>query len=507
MTKKAFLYAVVTLLSVFSAFAQKAKSYHEQYRPQIHFSPPAHWMNDPNGLVYYKGVYHMFYQYYPKGTVWGPMHWGHATSTDLVHWNNKPIALYPDSLGLIFSGSAVVDYNNTSGLGINGQPPLVAMFTHHDQAKEKDGKNDTENESLAYSNDGGNTWKKYAHNPVLKNPGISDFRDPKVIWYAPGKKWVLTLATKDRITFYSSPNLKDWAKESEFGETLGGHGGVWECPDLFPVTAADGKKMWVLIVNINPGGPQGGSATQYFTGDFDGKTFKPNSTSTRWLDQGTDEYAGVTWSNTGNRRIFLGWMSNWNYANIVPTKAWRSAMTIPRELKLIKVDSSYYVASQPVKELGNLKDETKSLPAMTVKGDVSITKILNRSDNQFQFNISSKQLKSFFITLSNAQNEKLIVGFDEKENAWYIDRTHAGESGFNKDFAKRFSSARVAKGVGTDVTLIVDAASVELFADKGLTVMTSIFFPKKPLSTISISSKEGFSASGMAYAPLKSIWP
>ncbi|HTI58325.1 glycoside hydrolase family 32 protein [Mucilaginibacter sp.] len=504
MIKKAIFFFTV-LITTSSAFGQK--TYHEQYRPQIHFSPAAHWMNDPNGLVYYKGVYHLFYQYYPKATVWGPMHWGHATSTDLVHWNNKPIALYPDSLGLIFSGSAVVDINNTSGLGKNGRPPLIAIFTHHDQAKEKDGKNDTENESMAYSNDGGNTWQKYAHNPVLKNPGISDFRDPKVSWYAPGKKWIMTLATKDRITFYSSPNLKDWTKESEFGETLGAHGGVWECPDLFPMTAADGKKMWVLIVNINPGGPQGGSATQYFTGDFDGKTFKPNNTDTRWADQGTDEYAGVTWSNTGNRRIFLGWMSNWNYATTVPTKAWRSAMTIPRDLKLVKVDTAYYLASQPVKELGGLKDETKSLPAMAVKGEVNLTKILNRSDNQFQLSLSAKQLKGFSITLSNGAGDKLLIGFDEKENSWFIDRTHAGESGFNNDFAKRFAVKRIGSAAGTDMTLVVDAASVELFADKGLTVMTSIFFPKKPLNNISVSSADGFSASSISYAQLKSIWP
>ena len=185
-----YLYILVSLFFAVSAFAQKP--YHDQYRPQIHFSPQAHWMNDPNGLVYYKGIYHLFYQYYPKATVWGPMHWGHATSTDLVHWTNKPIALYPDSIGLVFSGSAVVDYQNTSGFGKNGQLPLVAKKTKHIQAKEKDGKNDTENESIAYSNDGGNTWKKYAHNPVLINPGISDFRDPKVMWYAPQKKWIMT---------------------------------------------------------------------------------------------------------------------------------------------------------------------------------------------------------------------------------------------------------------------------------------------------------------------------
>jgi fructan beta-fructosidase len=498
-------YLIAFLLISSAAFAQNGV-YHEQYRPQIHFSPPAHWMNDPNGMVYYEGTYHLFYQYYPKGTVWGPMHWGHATSTDMINWKNQPIALYPDSLGLIFSGSAVVDYNNTGGFGKNGKPPLVAIFTHHDQAKEKDGKNDTENESLAYSNDGGKTWAKYQHNPVLKNPGISDFRDPNVMWYAPEKKWVMSLATKDRITFYSSKNLKDWKKESEFSEHNGAHGGVWECPDMFPITATDGKKLSILIVNINPGGPQGGSATQYFVGNFDGNKFIPNHTDTRWVDQGSDEYAGVTWHNTGNRRIFLGWMSNWEYATTVPTKVWRSAMTVPRELKLIKVDAGYFVASEPVTELDKLKTASVSLNNLSVKGSVSLTKLLKRSDDQYKLHISSKQLNSFSITLSNTIGEQLVIGYDKDGNSWYIDRTKAGVSDFNKDFTKRIATKRIASGKNTDMTLVVDAASVELFADKGLTVMTSIFFPRKPYNKIVASSTGSFLMGSFTYYSLKSIW-
>ncbi|MBS1530252.1 MAG: glycoside hydrolase family 32 protein [Bacteroidetes bacterium] len=487
--------AGLILIVICFAFTSLAQQYHEQYRPQIHFSPPAHWMNDPNGLVYYKGVYHLFYQYYPKATVWGPMHWGHAVSTDLIHWKNKPIALYPDSIGLIFSGSVVVDYNNTSGFGKNGQPPLVAIFTQHNQAREKDGKNDTENESIAYSNDGGNTWTKYAHNPVLINPGISDFRDPKVMWYAPQKKWIMTLATKDRITFYSSKNLRSWTKESEFGQDMGAHGGVWECPDLFPMTANDGKNLWVLIVNINPGGPQGGSATQYFTGSFDGKTFSPNNRQTKWVDWGSDEYAGVTYSNTGNRRIFLGWMSNWQYATVVPTKEWRSAMTMPRELKLLKVRDEYYLTSRPVKELSS------------IKGTILDVKKTKRGGNQYELDISTDRLRSFSITLSNDNNEKLIVGFDLGKNQWYIDRADAGESAFSKDFVKYISSPRIASDSHADVKLVVDAASVELFADKGLTTMTSIFFPKKPLNQVSLNSADGFIARRFSYTPLKRIWP
>ncbi|HEY4196606.1 MAG TPA: glycoside hydrolase family 32 protein [Mucilaginibacter sp.] len=492
------------LLICSTAVAQKV-TYSEQYRPQIHFSPPAHWMNDPNGMVYYKGTYHLFYQHYPNGTVWGPMHWGHATSIDMIHWKNQPIALYPDSLGLIFSGSAVVDMNNTSGFGKNGQPPLVAIFTHHSQPGEKAGRSDFQNQSLAYSNDNGKTWTKYKNNPVLKNPGIKDFRDPNVSWYSPGKKWIMTLATKDRITFYSSPNLKEWNKESEFGEHIGGHGGVWECPDLFQLTAADGKKLWVLIVNINPGGPQGGSATQYFTGNFDGKTFTPNRTDTRWLDEGTDEYAGVTWHNTGTRRIFLGWMSNWQYAEKVPTKAWRSAMTIPRELKLVKVDTGYFVAAEPIKELASLKTQTVDLRNVKVKGEVNITRLVKRSDNQYELSLSSANLKSFAVTLSNQGGEQLIAGYNEATNSWYIDRTKAGESSFDKGFAKKITAKRKVKTKGTDLTLVIDAASIELFADKGLTVMTAIFFPKKPYDKLSIGSND-ITISDLNYSSLKSIW-
>ena len=294
-----------------------------QYRPAYHFTPAAHWMNDPNGMVYYQGTYHLFFQYYPGGMVWGPMHWGHATSPDMLRWQEQPIALYPDSLGYIFSGSAVVDANNTAGFGKNA---LVAIFTHHDPQLEKTDPGHSQKQSLAYSLDAGKTWTKYRGNPVLKSPGIVDFRDPKVTWNAQAKQWLMTLATKDRITFYTSPNLKAWTKASEFGETLGAHGGVWECPDLFPLTL-NGKTHWVLIVNLNPGGPNGGSATQYFVGDFDGRTFTPLTTKTKWADYGPDEYAGVTWENTGARRLFLGWMSNWEYGNQVPTSPWRSAMT------------------------------------------------------------------------------------------------------------------------------------------------------------------------------------
>src|SRR4051812_28283356 len=369
--------------------------YKEPYRPQIHFSPKEKWMNDPNGMVFYNNKYHLFYQYYPDSTVWGPMHWGHATSSDLVHWQHQPVALYPDSLGYIFSGSAVVDVHNSSGLGKYGKVPLVAIFTHHDPAGEKKGRNDYQNQSLAYSLDEGTTWTKYAGNPVLKNPGIRDFRDPKVMWYAKQQKWVMTLATKDHITFYSAHDLKTWKKESEFGLQTGAHGGVWECPDLFPLKL-NGKTYWVLLVSINPGGPNGGSATQYFVGQFDGKNFISDQKDIRWIDYGTDNYAGVTWSNTGNRKIFIGWMNNWQYGKVVPTKIWRSAITVPRDLGIEKVGDKYFVTSLPVKEFNSINDKQTVLENITAT-NYDLTKKVGKLAGPAKINFTSDKIETFSV--------------------------------------------------------------------------------------------------------------
>ncbi|HTD40017.1 MAG TPA: GH32 C-terminal domain-containing protein, partial [Mucilaginibacter sp.] len=239
---------------------------------------------------------------------------------------------------------------------------------------------------------------------------------------------------------------------------------------------------------------------------FDGKTFTTDQVDTRWLDNGTDEYAGVTWHNTGSRRLFLGWMSNWEYATTVPTKTWRSAMTVPRELKLVKTDARYFVTAVPAKELESLKTTTVTLNNLIIKRDKDLTRLVKRSDAQYELKLSSKVLKSFSITLSNTTGEHLIIGYDEADKSWYIDRTKAGVSDFNKDFAKRIATKRIATTQGADLTLIVDAASVELFADKGLTVMTSIFFPAKPYDKIVLSCPDNFTADNIIYAPLKSIW-
>ncbi|MFC0512862.1 glycoside hydrolase family 32 protein [Mucilaginibacter angelicae] len=476
----------LVLPAIVNAQEKTAATYKEQYRPQIHFSPKQHWINDPNGMVYFNHTYHLFYQYYPKASVWGPMHWGHAMSTDLIHWKEQPIALYPDSLGYIFSGSAVVDSNNTSGFGKKGKIPLVAIFTHHDPKGEKAGTDKFQNQSLAYSLDNGNTWTKYKGNPVLRNPGIKDFRDPKVMWYAKEKKWLMTLATKDHITFYSAPDLKNWKRESEFGLETGAHGGVWECPDLFPLKV-DGKTYWVLIVNINPGGPNGGSATQYFVGQFNGSKFTPVDTKTRWLDYGPDEYAGIIWGNTGPRKIFLGWMSNWEYANQVPTEKWRNAMTIPRVLSLKKVNGELLLASVPVGELKIIS----LAPQTAATAKLSAQSVLKKI---------TESLDDYTITLSNDLGEELLIGYDKKANQYYIDRTKAGKVDFQKDFKGRFVAPRYARTKTSDLTLVIDGTSVELFADGGLTTMTAIFFPNKPFDRI---TTKGI---GLQQTALKSIW-
>lgn len=493
MVKKIFITALYlfSLQSIgINCMAQPGgRKYPEAHRPQIHFSPKANWVNDPNGMVYHKGIYHLFFQYYPDSTVWGPMHWGHATSQDLVNWKEGPIALYPDSLGYIFSGSAVVDKNNTSGLGKNGKAPLIAIFTHHDPVGESKKRNDFQYQSIAFSNDDGKTWTKYASNPVLVNPGITDFRDPKVMWYEPQKKWIMTLATKDRITFYSSPNLLAWNKESEFGMDVGGHGGVWECPDLFSLTDNEGKKVWVLIVSINPGGPNKGSATQYFLGEFDGNNFSSTQKEARWLDYGPDDYAGITWSNTGDRKIFLGWMSNWLYANLVPTEKWRSAMTIPRELKLKKVGDDIFVTSQPVAELSTLQSKPVVLKNIQVNRQFNVSSKIRNINIPCRLNLELENATDFSVVLSNDLGEETVIGFDKEINQYFIDRTKSGKKDFHNDFAGRHFAPRFTSSSKMNLSLVIDVSSVELFADDGLTVMTEIFFPRKIYNKIQIKSE------------------
>lgn len=486
--------------SLCKAQTQTEQLYHEQYRPQIHFSPKEHWINDPNGMVYYKGIYHLFFQHNPIGTTWGPMHWGHAVSNDLIHWKELPIAMYPDSLGYIFSGSAVVDFNNTSGFGKNGKIPLVAIFTHHDPKGEKAGRTDFQNQSIAYSLDEGQTWIKYPGNPVLKNPGIRDFRDPKVMWYAKQKKWVMTLATLNDISFYSSPNLKDWKKESEFGKGIGAHGGVWECPDLFPLKIEE-KTYWILIANLNPGGPNGGSATQYFIGQFDGNKFIPADGKIRWVDYGPDEYAGITWSNTGARKIFLGWMSNWQYAGQVPTEKWRNAMTIPKELALKQVDGKVLLTSNPVRELAGIERSPVAVNKHLLTG-----KGIKHIPARFILKFNIDRINDYSVILSNPAGENLVIGYDQGKKQFFIDRSQSGKIDFNPEFAKMAFAPRLTNLSSSNIELVIDASSVELFADNGLTAMTNIFFPNKPFSRLKIQNNKGALIEKLKLIPLRSIW-
>ena len=494
------------------AAATNALFYHEQYRPQFHFSPREKWMNDPNGLVKFDGVYHLFFQYYPDDIVWGPMHWGHATSRDLVHWQQQPTALYPDSLGYIFSGSAVVDSNNTSGLGTRKNFPLVAVFTHHNPLGEKQHANDFQNQSLAYSLDKGATWTKYPGNPVLKNPGITDFRDPSVSWYAKGKKWVMALATKDRITFYSSSDLKNWTKESEFGQGLGAHGGVWECPNLFPLVRMEHeheKTYWVLLVSNNPGGPNSGSGTQYFIGQWDGHVFKPMDAVTRWIDYGPDDYAGVTWNNAGRRRVFLGWMSNWDYANTLPTATWRNAMTVPRNLFLQDAGSKLYVASRPAPEVYTLAKRKLEFRRLNVDSTANLTNLLGLQKDtagRYILEVHGAADESVDFVFSDAAGEKLVFGYNPNKQEYWLDRSGAGVTDFHGGFGGTYTAPRLSDDNDLDLQFVLDRSSLEVFADNGVTVMTSVFFTQQPLTRVRVNTTDQWTIKKLEFMSLAGIW-
>ncbi len=474
---KKYLISTFTGLLLFGCGSPEIKftpSDLETYRPLYHFTPAKGWMNDPNGMVYLDGEYHLFFQHYPDSTVWGPMHWGHAVSADLVNWEEREIAIYPDSLGYIFSGSAVFDQDNTSGFGTADNPPLVAIYTYHDMEGEKSGKSDYQSQAIAYSLDQGKSWTKYEGNPMLPNQGIRDFRDPKVrsIKKSDGtNQWVMTLAAKDRIQFFGSSDLKSWALLGEFGQGIGAHGGVWECPDLIPMKTPDGSEKWVLLVSLNPGGPQMGSATQYFIGDFDNGTFIPDDTMIRWLDYGPDNYAGVTWSNApGDRNAFIGWMSNWLYAQVVPTETWRSAMTTPRDLSLFEVDGTLLVKSAPAAELVGLRGE---------KYNIAEQSTLPSPATEILASVKSDQ---FSLELSNELGEKVLIS---KENGLVtIDRSNAGSGEFHPDFNAAHSAPM--SWPAESIRLYLDASSVELFVNDGELVMTSLVFPSAPLNQISI---------------------
>ncbi|WP_037319087.1 glycoside hydrolase family 32 protein [Salegentibacter sp. Hel_I_6] len=473
------------------------------FRPAFHFTPEENWMNDPNGMFFLNGTYHLFFQYYPEGNTWGPMHWGHATSKDMIKWEEQPIALEPDEQGYIFSGSAVVDTENTSGFGDGETPPVIAMFTYHDPKGEEEGREDYQTQAIAYSLDEGKTFTKYEGNPVIENPGIRDFRDPKITRDNVHDQWIMVLSADDQTMFYTSQNLKDWELASEFGRGIGAHGGVWECPDFIQMKVEDSdEKKWVLIQSLNPGGYNGGSGTQYFVGDFDGKTFTLDESMQDldedhpyWLDFGKDNYAGVTWANIpeeDGRHLFIGWMSNWQYANEVPTETWRSAMTIARELKLTKTEDTYRVISSPVSELEDYKGEEFTKNNIEVEGETQIvaSEEIDLANAVLSFEIENLKQQEYHFSLSNDGGDILKFGYDHKAEEFYIDRSNSGLTDFNENFGDKVSKApRLSKTSNLKVKAIIDNMSIELFFDNGETVMTEIFFPEQPLSTFSAEGK------------------
>ena len=421
----------------------------ERFRPAYHHTPLYGWMNDPNGMFYKDGVWHLYYQYNPYGSQWENMTWGHSTSRDLIHWDAQPLAIEADWLGAIFSGSCVT----------NGDE-VVAFYTsagHH------------QTQSMAVSKDGGRSFKKYSGNPVLTTSDIPDFRDPKAFWNEDAKVWNLILAAGQEMRIYSSKDLKQWKYESSFGKEYGNHGGVWECPDLFKMRNEEmGNEKWVLICNINPGGPFGGSATQYFVGDFDGRKFTCESMPkvTKWLDYGKDHYATVSFYNApDNRRVVLAWMSNWQYANQVPTKQFRSANSIPRDLGLFRSGEETYVSVVPSKEMLAVRGQKVKNPTETCEIVVDV-----KSQAE--------------IVLSNAKGEQVVMTYDAAKQTFSMNRTKSGDV----SFSEAFPCVTVAPTYGTirQLRLFIDHCSVEAFDADGKMAMTNLVFPSEPYTTLKV---------------------
>ena len=422
----------------------------EKFRPSYHHTPLYGWMNDPNGMFYKDGEWHLYYQYNPYGSLWENMTWGHSVSKDLIHWEALPLAIEADAIGTIFSGSCVVDKNNTAGFG---KDAIIAFYTSAAESQ---------TQSMAYSTDGGRTFTKYDKNPVVTF-NAPDFRDPKVFWYEGTNRWIMMLAVGQEMQIWSSANLKDWNKESSFGSEYGCHGGVWECPDMLKI----GDK-WVLICNINPGGPFGGSATQYFVGDFDGKKFTCESMPkvTKWLDYGKDHYATVSFSNAPDGRItVLAWMSNWQYANQVPTKQFRSANSIARDLGLFKDGEETYVSVTPSKEMLAVRGAKIKKPSATCEIIVDVKGTME-------------------LTLSNAKGEQVVMNYDAQKQTFAMDRTKSGDS----SFSEAFSATTVAPTHGNmkQLRIFIDNCSIEAFASDGKMAMTNLVFPNEPYNNIKV---------------------
>ncbi len=462
----------------------------EKYRPLFHHTPLYGWMNDPNGMFYKDGVWHLYYQCNPYGSKWQNMTWGHSTSTDLVNWEHHPAAIEPDGLGTIFSGSCAIDTENSAGFG---KDAVLAMYTSADASQIQ---------SLAHSLDNGMTFDKYPGNPTLTLE--SEARDPNMFWNPDTKLWTLVLAhaLDHEMLIFTSPDMKQWTLQSAFGKGLGCQDGVWECPDLFqlPVEGTDQKK-WMLICNINPGGPFGGSAVQYFIGDFDGKTFTPDKDAegkvpTKWLDFGKDNYATVSWSDAPDgRRAIIGWMSNWQYAAEVPTTQFRSANTLPREVSLfLGADGQVYAATAPSPEL----DALRGKPSVSAKGVSVGSKAKNYSlpaanDGvcEIELTLNPREAKTVLLTLSNPAGDKVVMAYDPAAGTFSTDRRESGLTDFSQEFPAVTVAPVFGKGKELSLRLFIDRSSIEVFGNEGRFAMTNLVFPSTPYTTLSVTAEGG----------------
>lgn len=492
-------------------------NFSERYRPQFHYTPRINWMNDPNGLVYYQGVFHLFHQYNPFGNRWGYMSWGHATSTDLVHWDHKAVAIPygKDEEEGIFSGSAVVDHQNTSGLGDGGNPPIVAIYTSHYTLE--DGSTE-QAQSLAYSLDGGETFTKYEGNPVLEFDD-PDFRDPNVSWNEEMGKWLMVVAlpTQHKVQFYQSDNLKEWEYLSEFGPA-GATGGIWECPDFFqlPVDGESENQKWVLHVDMNPGSIAGGSGSQYFVGEWDGTSFTPDETfmetAPHWVDYGTDFYAAISWNNLPDEmdeQIWIGWMNNWNYANDIPTEPWKSAQSIPRTIHLESHNNSYRLVQKPVENLRQLREDPVQFENLELSSETISLTDRNISGKTFEMIVEMDpgDARSVGLNVREGENQKTVIGYDSVENSAFVDRSNSGESDFDNDFAKRNDAPVDLSDGRIRFHIFVDWSSVEVFVNDGRRVFTNRIFPDPESVGVSAFSNGGNATiTNLEFWPLESIW-
>lgn len=467
-----------------SVLGDPAPTFHERWRPQYHFTPPETWMNDPNGMVYYDGEYHLFYQNNPYGNRWGHMSWGHAVSRDLVSWEHLPLAI-PEADGImIFSGSAVVDWKNSSGFGRDGKPPLVAIYTGHHTGRP------LQTQNLAYSTDRGRTWTKYSGNPVL-DLGEADFRDPKVFWHPPTRRWIMAVSwpVHRQIRLYASPNLKSWTHLSDFGPA-GSTNGIWECPDLFPVPVEGrrGDSRWVLVVNVGSGAPAGGSGTQYFVGEFDGTRFVPDPGTPAgtglWADFGRDFYAAVSWSDVparDGRRLWLGWMSNWTYANDVPTFPWRSAMTVPRELRLRPTPAGLRLVQVPVGELTRLRGPREHLGSAPLSRAAEWLQSQDVPSGLAELELDLDSVPSqgtVELALHHGTTGETRIVANLGGGTLEVDRTRAGRSEFSPAFAGVHQAPLRLVGGRLQLRVLVDVSSLEVFAQQGETVLTDLVLPE-----------------------------